>query len=87
MKLLFIILRDTDGDKVIQAMVSQGFRVTRVASTGGFLRHGNLTLMCGVEDEKIPDVMTLLRKSCAPAEKDRNRATVFGVDMPLYEQI
>ena len=87
MKLMFIIVRDVDGDNVLQELIDNGYRVTRVASTGGFLKHGNVTLMTGVEDEKVQAVIELLRKSCCPPEEPQHRATVFVVDMPYFEQI
>lgn len=87
MKLIFIIIRDVDGDNVLQELVDNGFRVTRVASTGGFLKRGNLTLMTGVEDDQVEGVIDLLRKSCYPPEEPEHCATVFVVDMPYYEQI
>jgi uncharacterized protein YaaQ len=87
MKLIVIIIRDMDGDNVLQELVGNGYRVTRVASTGGFLKRGNLTLMTGVEDDQVEGVIDLLRKSCNPPEESEHRATVFVVDMPYYEQI
>ena len=87
MKLMFIILRDQDEEQVLQGLVEHGYRVTRMASTGGFLRHGNITLMTGVEGNKVTDMIELLRQICGPEEKDQHRATIFVVDMPFYEQI
>jgi len=87
MKLMFIIVRDVDGDAVMQALVDHGYRVTRVASTGGFLRRGNVTLMTGIEEDKVQPVIDLLRDSCCPPEETEHRATVFVVDMPYFEQI
>jgi len=88
MKLLMIIVRDVDGAAVTQTLVENGYRITRMASTGGFLRRGNITLMTGVEDEKVHEVIELLRKVCCPPEEDgQHRATVFAVDMPYFEQI
>jgi uncharacterized protein YaaQ len=87
MKLMFIIIRDEDGDNVMQSLVDAKLRVTRVASTGGFLKHGNVTLMTGVEDAQVQTVMDLLRDSCCPPEQPQHRATVFVVDMPYFEQI
>lgn len=87
MKLMFMVVRDFDGDNVLQALVDNGYRVTRVASTGGFLRRGNATLMTGVEGEKVQAVIDLLRKTCQPAEESQHRATVFVVDLPYFEQI
>jgi len=87
MKLMFVIVRDTDSSEVLQALVENNFRVTRVASTGGFLRRGNVTLMLGVEEEKIQAVIDLLCQACCPPEDIQHRATIFVVDMPYYEQI
>jgi uncharacterized protein YaaQ len=87
MKLMFVIIRDVDGENIIQTLVDQGYRVTRVASTGGFLRRGNVTLMLGVESDKVQAVLDLLHANCSPAEKDHHRATIFVVDMPYFEQI
>jgi uncharacterized protein YaaQ len=87
MKLLFIILGDEDGDKALQALVENGFRVTRMASTGGFLRRGNITLMSGVAEDQVQAVIDLLRRTCKPASQEQHSATIFVVDMPLFEQI
>jgi uncharacterized protein YaaQ len=87
MKLIFIIVRDVDAECVVQTLVSDGYRVTRVASTGGFLQRGNVTLMAGVEDGKIRPVIELVRESCGPAEEPQHRATIFVVDMPYFEQV
>jgi len=87
MKLMMMIVRDQDGEAVVQALVENSYRVTRMASTGGFLRRGNLTLLTGVEDAKVESVSELLRNVCRPAEEGQHRATVFVVDMPYFEQI
>ena len=36
MKLIIAIIRDIDNDPVSQNLIAAGFRVTRIASTGGF---------------------------------------------------
>ena len=87
MKLMFVIIRDNDSDVVLQALIENDYRVTRVASTGGFLRHGNVTLMIGVENDKVQAVIDLLRRICCPPEESQHRATIFVVDMPYFEQI
>jgi uncharacterized protein YaaQ len=87
MKLMIVIVHDTDSDAVLQALLRQGFRVTRVASTGGFLRRGNVTLLIGVEVEKVETVIGILRQTTRPVEQAQHRATIFVVDMPYFEQI
>jgi len=87
MKLMIVIVRDTDGENVIRELVNNSYRVTRMASTGGFLRRGNITLMIGVEAVKVDAVIELLRQATRPPDSEQHRATVFVVDMPFFEQI
>jgi uncharacterized protein YaaQ len=87
MKLLIVILRDGDAGAVTERLVAEGYRVTRIASTGGFLRRGNITLLIGAEAEEVDRVINLLRQTCAPPEPGQHRATVFVVDAAHFEQI
>jgi uncharacterized protein YaaQ len=87
MKLMMIVVPDPGSEDIIQELVGCGFRVTRMASTGGFLKKGNTTLMVGIENEKVDEVFALLRRVSPQAEGGQHRATVFVVDMPVFEQI
>lgn len=88
MKLMIIIVRDTDSETVTQKLVQNEFRITRMASTGGFLRRGNSTLLVGVEDEQVQPVMDLLQEVCCPPDtENQHRATIFVVNMPYYVKI
>jgi uncharacterized protein YaaQ len=87
MKLMFVVVHDVDADAVVQSLVENHYRVTRMASTGGFLRHGNVTLMTGIEENQVQPVIDLLHEACCPPEDLQHRATIFVVDMPFFEQI
>jgi uncharacterized protein YaaQ len=87
MKLILAIVRDSDDRPVIDKLITNGFRVTRVASTGGFLRRGNATLLIGVEPDQVQPVLDLIRDACAAPEPGQHRATVFVVDAPHFEYI
>ena len=87
MKMVFVVIRDADADGVVQALVENQYRVTRMATTGGFMRHGNVTLMTGLEENQVQPVIDLLHKICCPSEDSQHRATLFVVDMPYFEQI
>ena len=87
MKLMLIIVRDEDADPVTQELIQNKYRVTRMASTGGFLRRGNSTLLVGVEDERAEAVVDLLQRVCHPAEAEQRRATVFVLNMNQYVKI
>jgi uncharacterized protein YaaQ len=86
MKLIIAIIRDTDAGPVIERLVADGHGVTRVASTGGFLRRGNVTLLIGVDDGKVEPAIDALRQCCSTPEPGQHRATVFVVDAPHFEQ-
>jgi uncharacterized protein YaaQ len=77
MKLILAVVRDIDSEPVIQALLEAGYRVTRLASTGGFLRRGNMTLMIGVEEGQEQAVIDLMRKTVGPPEKEQHRVTLF----------
>ncbi len=87
MKLMFMVVRGVDADAFVQALVENHYRVTRMASAGGFLRHGNVTLMTGIEEDQVQAVIDLVHQACRPADDSQHRATIFVVDMPYFEQI
>ena len=87
MKLMLIIVRDEDADPVTQELIQSDYRVTRMASTGGFLRRGNSTLLVGVEDERVEGVTELLKRTCRPAEAEQRRATIFIMNMTQFIKI
>jgi uncharacterized protein YaaQ len=63
-KLLIIIASDTDGDTLIEKLVQRGYPATKVSSTGGFLRRGNVTIFSGVDAGDVDPVIALIRSEC-----------------------
>lgn len=64
MKLIIAIVQDEDASRLINQLMSEDFRVTKLATTGGFLRSGNTTLLVGVEDDKLDNAMKVIEKVC-----------------------
>ena len=87
MKLLYAIIRDADSEGVIRALVTAGFSVTRMASTGGFLRRGNVTLLVGIEPEQVEAVMAVIKNHCHAADLGHHAATIFILDMPFFDKV
>ncbi len=85
MKLVIAILRDIDHDAVSQSLTTAGFRVTMIASTGGFWRRGNTTLLIGCEDEQVAQALDLVRQNVSPtAEQGTRHATIFVLNVHDY---
>ena len=64
MKLIIAIVQDEDASRLINQLMSEDYRVTKLATTGGFLRSGNTTLLVGVEDDKLDNTMKVIEKVC-----------------------
>lgn len=64
MKLVVAVVQDRDTNELLRALVAAGYRATKLASTGGFLRGGNTTLMIGTEDAQVPEVMEIISHKC-----------------------
>jgi len=67
-------MSDEDAFKIIDILGEEGFSVTKLASTGGFLRAGNTTLICGVEDDKVEEVVSIIGK------KSKSRKQITSVN-------
>lgn len=64
MKLIIAIVQDEDASRLVGELMNDGFGVTKLATTGGFLRAGNTTLLAGVEDERLQEAMDVIEKVC-----------------------
>lgn len=62
MKLIQAIVHNDDADAVINALLAKGFRATRMASTGGFLREGNTTIVSGVEEGQVDEALDIIKQ-------------------------
>lgn len=78
MKLVFAIVHDEDGHKVMDELNKNGFSVTRMCSTGGFLKAGNTTLLVGVEKEKVDEVIAIIEKCSKSRKQVINTPTAPG---------
>ncbi len=64
MKLIIAIVQDEDAARLVSNLMNEGYSVTKLATTGGFLRAGNTTLLLGVEDDKMPGAMAVIERVC-----------------------
>ena len=68
--LVLAVVSDADADAVQTALVADEFRVTRINSSGGFHRRGNVTLLVGVVEREIGAVVSHVRENVAERAAD-----------------
>jgi uncharacterized protein YaaQ len=69
MKLVVTVIHDRDKHRMFEGLVNSGFTFTKIASTGGFLREGNVTLLLGVDDDRIEELLGLISERCKTREQ------------------
>ena len=76
MKLIIAIVQDQDVPSLIDDLTEKEFRVTKLASTGGFLKSGNTTLFMGVEEDKVEEAIRIIEDNCKTREITTSLLTV-----------
>ncbi len=79
MKLVLIIIPNDDSTGTVSALTKEGFFITKLATTGAFLSSGNTTLLIGTNEERIPEVKEILRKTCVGAKQVTPSVSAFGL--------
>ena len=64
MKLVVAIVHNDDSGALRNALRDNTYPSTLISTTGGFLREGNSTFLIGVDETKIEDLITLIKKNC-----------------------
>ena len=78
MKLIIAVVHDEDSHKLMDALTCKGFMATKLASTGGFLKTGNTTLLIGVPEEQVPIVTDIIKDQC----KTEKQMTLVNPPIP-----
>jgi uncharacterized protein YaaQ len=78
-KLIVAIVHNEDARPLVDALLERDLRATRLHSSGGFLRQSNATIMLGVEDDLVEEVMGIVRETCT------SRTQVVNPMPPIME--
>ncbi len=74
MKLVLAVVSNQSAEGITDALLAAGFRATRLASTGGFRREGNTTILMGVDDDDVEPVLAILQSGVHTAASRRSAA-------------
>jgi uncharacterized protein YaaQ len=88
MQLMVAIVPNSGVEPAVSQLVQSGLRVTRLASTGGFLRQGNTTLLVGVEDDRVDEAIVALREALERSgAEDQERSVVYVLGVSRFDQL
>ena len=101
MKFIMAAVQERDVDPILYALRERKSGVTRFASRGSFWRWGSATLLIGVAEHQVEEVIDLLREQCnrcqalragcvAPGnryETEVGATGVFVLNIERFEQL
>ena len=79
MKLVVAIIHNEDAGALVDGLLEKEYRATRLHSSGGFLKQSNATIVLGVEDDAVDDVMSIIAEHCT------SRTQVVNPMPPIME--
>ncbi len=62
MQMILAIVHNEDAPLLLNELNEKRYYVTKLATTGGFLQKGNTTLLLGLEDEQVNDVIEIIKQ-------------------------
>jgi uncharacterized protein YaaQ len=78
-KLVVAIIHNEDAGALVEGLLEKDYRATRLHSSGGFLKQSNATIVLGVEDDKVEDVIAIIAEHCT------SRTQVVNPMPPIME--
>lgn len=78
MKLVLAVVPNDDSVNATSALTKEGFFVTKLSTTGGFLMVGNTTLLIGTEADRVNEIKDILKKHCATRKRVAPSSGSFG---------
>ena len=63
-KLVLAVVHNEDARVLVDALLAHQYRATWLHTSGGFLKQSNATILVGVDDDKIDEVVGIVRDNC-----------------------
>lgn len=86
MKMVIAIVQDDDSIDLVDALTEKKYRVTKLATTGGFLKSGNTTLLIGVKESEVKEVVTIIKDTCQKRKEVVASPMPFSGNSEMYMQ-
>jgi uncharacterized protein YaaQ len=70
MKLIIAVVSKSDTKPLITSLLKGGFAVTKMPSTGGFLKVGTNTLLIGTDAQRADQAIEIIKNTCKQHKYD-----------------
>jgi len=90
MKMILAIMPTNTSEIVSTALLEAEYRVTKFASTAGFLSGGTTTIMAVANDDKVDNALDIIRNlipESEPADSARGRVTIYVLPVKDFERV
>lgn len=64
MRLVIAVVHSDDAPGLLEALTRQGHRATRINTAGGFLKESNATILLGLPEERVDEVLSIIQTNC-----------------------
>ncbi|MBR5251873.1 MAG: cyclic-di-AMP receptor [Oscillospiraceae bacterium] len=79
MKLIMAIINKEDAAEVSSALTKARYSVTKLATQGGFLMAGNVTILCGTDDDKVDAALEIIKEHSRQRKEIMPSTSTYGI--------
>lgn len=84
MKLILVIVQEKDSLLLSNIFNRENIRATKLSTTGGFLKSGNTTFIVGIQEERVEEVLNLIKKSCQSSHQYVSNPPTMNLGLESY---
>ena len=83
MKLIVAIVQDQDVSLLRDDLAEHKFHMTKLASSGGFLKTGNSTLLIGTPTERVEEALRIIAENCESRDTTASMVNLTSPQEPF----
>lgn len=89
MKMVLAIINYDDAQDVISSLMKAGFSITKLATTGGFLKAGNVTILVGLDESRLDECFDIIREHSSTRKQtsDHRQSSAWAFSRPAPVQV
>ena len=87
MKLIIAIINKDDAADVSGALTKARYSVTKLATTGGFLMSGNITLLIGTREENVDRAIEIIKQHSKQRTEIVPSTATYGIGVAASQPL